>query len=231
METKKIEKFEGFPKGAFKFLRGLKKNNNKEWFDAHKGEYLDDIIAPMRSLVTELSDFMQSIDFHFEVAPCVGKTISRIYKDARYSWGKTPYKETVWCSFKHRVPQWKTQPGYFFEVSADGYCFGMGYFEAKRETMDRLREIIDERPGEFRKVLGFLKKKKTDFMLGGFRYKRLMKPDIPDDLVEFYQRKSFYFICERPIDGIVTTGKLVKELMDAFASIAPLYQFMFKLAL
>lgn len=231
METPNVAAFEGFPKGAFRFLKGLAKNNNREWFEAHKGEYLDGIVAPMRCLVSGLSDFMQAIDWNFEVAPCIGKTISRIYKDARYSWGRTPYKETVWCSFKQRVPQWKTQPGYFFEVSAEGYCFGMGYFEAKRETMDRLRSIIDERPDDFRKVLGFMKKKGGGLTLGGFRYKRLMKPGVPDDLLEFYQRKSFYFISERPVDGIVTTKKLVKELMDAFASMAPLYHFMFKLSL
>ncbi len=41
--------FQGFSQGAVDFLWGVRFNNERSWFEAHKQEYLDLVIAPSRS--------------------------------------------------------------------------------------------------------------------------------------------------------------------------------------
>ena len=57
--------FRGFSPKALTFLRGLAKNNRKEWFEAHRDDYEDALRAPMRLLIEEvdvrLADFIPEI--------------------------------------------------------------------------------------------------------------------------------------------------------------------------
>ena len=109
--------FEGFSKDSIVFLRELKKNNNKQWFESHKSDYEALLLAPLKNLVSDLGDFMLSIDNFFEVTPSVNKTISRIYRDTRFSHDKSPYKTSLWITFKRPQKDWKDAPAYFFEIN------------------------------------------------------------------------------------------------------------------
>jgi uncharacterized protein (TIGR02453 family) len=85
MAARHERQFQGFSRKMFTFLRDLGRNNDKAWFDAHRGVYEEHVLQPLRDLVTDMGDFMLGIDLSFEVAPAVGKTISRIYRDTRFS--------------------------------------------------------------------------------------------------------------------------------------------------
>ena len=78
-------KFNGFSPKTLKFLKGLEVNNNKTWFQKHRADYEEYVLQPLRDLVTYLGDFMLVIDPCFEITPAVNKTISRIYRDTRFS--------------------------------------------------------------------------------------------------------------------------------------------------
>lgn len=95
------KRFSGFSPKTLKFLRGLKTNNNKAWFQAHRADYEKYVLQPLRDLVIDLGDFMLDIDPFFEITPSVNKTISRIYRDTRFSKDKSPFRSTVWFTFKN----------------------------------------------------------------------------------------------------------------------------------
>jgi len=138
-------KFNGFSPKTLKFLRGLKANNNKSWFETHRAEYDEYVLQPLRDLVTDLGDFMLDIDPRFEITPAVNKTISRIYRDTRFSKDKSPFRSTVWFTFKNRSKDWTTLVcGYFFELSVNSYRYGMGFYNAAPAIMSQFREMIDE---------------------------------------------------------------------------------------
>ena len=106
--------FNGFPKRAVDFLRELRENNNKAWFEDHRGEYQEYLLKTLQNLCADLSEFMLTIDLHFEIRPAVGKTISRIYRDIRFSKDKSPFRSTMWITFKRQNNDWKDAPSYFF---------------------------------------------------------------------------------------------------------------------
>ncbi len=134
--------FTGFYKETFVFLRSLETNNNKKWFEQHKNDYHEFLLNPLKSLVSDLSGFMLTIDPFFEVSPAVNRTISRIYRDTRFTKDKSPYKTTSWIIFKRPKKDWKNSPAYFIELSPDSYRFGMGFYSASPNTMRLFREAI-----------------------------------------------------------------------------------------
>lgn len=105
--------FTGFPLKSFQFLQGLRKHNTKDWFEAHRPEYQQFILQPMQSLVEELAPVMFEIDPTLEISPAVNKTISRIYRDTRFSKDKSPYKTSQWVTFKRPRREWQNFPAFF----------------------------------------------------------------------------------------------------------------------
>ncbi len=71
MTEEEGRKFKGFSPKTLKFLRGLKVNNNKAWFQEHRADYEEYVLQPLRDLVTDLGDFMLDIDPYFEITPSV----------------------------------------------------------------------------------------------------------------------------------------------------------------
>jgi uncharacterized protein (TIGR02453 family) len=222
------EHFNGFSSETLDFLRKLKQNNNKVWFETHRQDYQQYVLEPMRYLVIGLGEFMLKIDPHFDITPAINRTISRIHRDTRFSRDKSPYKSTLWITFKRPGKQWKDAPGYFFEMSADSYRYGMGFYSASPETMHRFREIIDTKPTEFREVTKFYSYQSI-FVIEGEKYKRLSDKKKSDEVQTWYQRKNLYLVCNNEIDNHFFDKVLVSDLVTGFDLIAPFYHYLWRI--
>lgn len=220
--------FTGFSPNSLAFFEGLAANNNRAWFEAHRDEYEDYLMEPLRALVSDLAAPMLAIDPDLITVPAVDKTISRIYRDTRFSRNKSSYKTRLWISFKRLSPDWKTAPCFFFEISADGYRYGMGFYSASRETMDNLRRFIETKPAAFRNSVACLEGQ-SGFILEGECCKRTLNPTLPEELQQWHQRKNVYLICNRPIDGRLFTRGVFEELRDGFALLKPVYELLWRL--
>lgn len=220
--------FNGFYLDTLKFLKSLEANNNKQWFEKHRSDYEHFILEPLRSLVNDLSESMLKIDPRFETAPAVNKTISRIYRDTRFSGDKSPYRSNFWIVFKRQKKEWSTQGcAYFFEVFKDHYHYGMGFYDAAPAIMSKFRELIDENPKEFLKAVAFYPKQKI-FKLEGETYKRIINKNQPKEIQIWYQRKSMYLVCDRKINKTLFSRKLLTELKQGFKMISPIYLYLQK---
>ncbi len=228
MTTNEERQFTGFSRKTLKFLHGLKANNDKAWFKAHKSDYEEFVLQPFSDLVTDLGDFMLDIDLCFEITPAINKTISRIYRDTRFSKDKSPYRSTMWFTFKNQNKDWTTLVcGYFFELSPASYRYGMGFYNAAPAIMSKFRQMIDENPKEFARAISFLDKQKT-FVLEGDKYKRIIDKTKPEKIQNWYQRKNVYLVCNRKIDEVLFSSNLVDDLTHGFGLIAPFYHYLEK---
>jgi len=223
------EKFDGFSSATFQFLRNLRDNNRKEWFELHKQDYQNDLLKPLQALTAGLGPFMLSIDPDLEVTPALNKTISRIYRDTRFSKDKSPYKTSHWITFKRLRREWKDYPAFFFEISPSSYRYGMGFYSASRQTMDNFRKSIDSNPRAFLSVISFYSSQKN-FTIEGEEYKRPLKTDIPKEFQDWYNRKSLYLVSNQQIEGNSIDKKLITDLMRGFEIIAPFYHHLCKVA-
>ena len=218
--------FTGFRPDTLEFLRALAANNRKEWFEVHKDEYQLHLQKPLQQLASALAGPLLAIDPDLIIEP--RRVVSRIYRDTRFSRNKSPYKTTMWLTFKRPLKEWQDAPCFFFEIGVDFYRFGMGFYSASKGTMDRLRQVIDRKPGEFRSAVAFLDGQET-FVLEGEKYKRLLDGQKDEDLLEWYQRKNFYLVCNRSLYGRLFSRGLLNELTAGFGLLAPFYHWLWRL--
>jgi len=215
--------FNGFSRQGMQFLIDVRQHNSKEWFDNHRSIYDEQLLTPMRNLVTQLSQRMLLIDDGFEIRPAIGKTISRLNRDTRYSRDKLRYRSSMWLTFKRMSKDWKDAPVYFFDMTPHGYSYGLGYYSASRQTMDLFREKIDNDPKGFLKVAACCK---APFELHGDLYKRPLIKDQPENIANWYNRKSFAVMgtCH-DVEALFSTD-LVSQLERGFMNLEPLYHYL-----
>lgn len=225
---KNNKSFSGFSQHTLNFLQNVREKNSKAWFDANKQIYQDYVLQPLQYLVADLGEAMLDIDPAFEIRPSVDKTISRIYRDTRFSHDKSLFKNNMWITFKRPSKAWKDAPCYYFEIFPNWYRYGMGYYSASPATMDRFREALDENPGEFLTAISFFKSQNL-FQLEGDRYQRQLKTEHPAEIREWYQHKNFYLACNKEIADVLLSARLVDELIFGFMMLKPLYQYLLKL--
>ena len=77
-------------KEIFDFLRRLRENNNREWFNEHKTEFLE-LKAGFEGWVGQLIGKIAEFDEEIR-GLAVKDCVYRIYRDTRFSPDKTPYK-------------------------------------------------------------------------------------------------------------------------------------------
>lgn len=216
--------FVGFSPASLAFLREVRQHNSKVWLAEHRADYEEHLLRPLRSLVGELAGFMLSVDPDFEIRPAVGKTISRIYRDTRFSRDKSPLRDHMWIVFHRPGLAPGEEHGFFFEIYLDHYRYGMGFYSASRQAMDRVRAKIDADPRDFLEVVSPITADGT-FALRAESYKRSLAPHLPPGLRPWYDGKSFYLECSRPNDALLFSPRLATEILQGFELLAPLYRF------
>ena len=87
-----------FTSETLKFLRALKRNNDREWFKARKEQYEQHVRGPMIAVIERLARDFQS--FAPEIVASPKTSLYRIYRDTRFSDNKTPLKIQVSASFR-----------------------------------------------------------------------------------------------------------------------------------
>lgn len=145
--AKDAESFSGFPPKAMTFLRGLAKNNRKEWFEEHRPDYEDALRTPMKALIDEVD--VRLADFIPEIVGSAKKSMFRIHRDVRFSKDKSPYKTNAACWFFHRDSGGGVGgdaahggAGFYFHMAPGEIFCGGGIWMPPRPQLNRLRESL-----------------------------------------------------------------------------------------
>jgi uncharacterized protein (TIGR02453 family) len=143
--------FAGFGDAAFEFYEGLRADNSKTYWTAHKHIYDESVRAPMVAL-------LESLAAKFDATP----TVFRPYRDVRFSADKSPYK-TNQGGFLEVAPGL----GYWMSLDADSVRVGGGFHAHDKAQVARYRAAVDDEHagGELVKVMHKLVK--TGYEIGG----------------------------------------------------------------
>ena len=216
--------FPGFPPEMVQFLRALKRNNRREWFQPRKHLYEQQVKEPMLELVTALNgDFMKFAP-NFVTEP--KKAVFRIYRDTRFSADKTPYKTHVAASFWRRGSDYTGAGGFYFSVSHDQIEVAGGIWHPSPETMLLVRTHIAASYPEMRRILANKKSRKLVGDLQGDELTRAPKGFDPQHpALDLIKKKDW--ILDTALDStLATTPKLYREIVDRFRAIAPLIEYL-----
>ena len=211
--------FEGFSKRTIDFMWNLRFNNNKKWFEAHKDEYMNDFLSPMKALGKEV---FERITSDFSGYGFIHK-VSRIYKDARRVRGGEPYRANMWFCIERPSEEWTSTPVFWFELAPEEWSYGLGYYLARPETMAKLRARIDRNPEAFEKLIAPLSKQ-GEFVIDGPEYARKREAPTPGTAA-WYNRKSFSLIHNHSNGDELFSPELASRIVAGFSFLMPLYDY------
>jgi hypothetical protein len=121
--------------GRLKFLRGLEKHNDREWFNERKAVYEAELKEPMLAIIRKVTDAMT--DFAPNHVRPAEKSLFRIYRDTRFSNNKLPYKTHVAAWWSHMGMEKTSGAGYYFQVSPKGVVIAAGRTCRRRSSWRR----------------------------------------------------------------------------------------------
>lgn len=212
--------FQGFSQGAVDFLWGIRFNNERSWFLAHKEEYLELVDAPLRALAAQVSQAMG------EEFPKLGLElkVSRIYRDARRLYGRGPYKDHLWISIQKPAGAWDEAPCFWFELSPDGWSYGMGFYSVKPATMARLRRQLTERPEEMETLMRRLRRQ-GEFTLSGETYKKPRAQAPSELLAPWYVLKGFSLSHDEALTEELFSRDILARVAAGYDFLLPYYRY------
>ncbi len=144
-----------FDGGLFRFLRDLKKHNDREWFQKNKARYEAEARDPMLRFIAAFGRPLAGISRHFEADPRpVGGSMFRIYRDTRFGKDKSPYKLHVAAHFPHRASgeNGVHGPGFYLHLEPGASFAGGGLWHPEPESLLKLRQAIVSRPQAWKAV-------------------------------------------------------------------------------
>jgi uncharacterized protein (TIGR02453 family) len=213
-----------FPPEAITFLKGLAKNNTRDWFQPRKEIFESKLKGPMLAFVESMN--AELLEFAPEHITEPKKAVYRIYRDTRFSKDKTPYKTHLAAIFPRRGLGKDAAAGYYFHVSANGIGVACGAYAPGPEQLLKIRRFLAGNDKEFRATAARLNKLMGT--LKGETLKRAPKGFDPEHpAVDLIKKKQWYWWVELDVK-LATSPKLRSEITKRFRAMAPMVQLLNK---
>lgn len=158
LEEQSFPPFQGFPREGLDFLKKLKKNNSKDWFQPRKGEYEELVKFPMQCLIATLGAMLKPELPNYAFNP--KKSIFRINRDVRFSKDKSPYKTNIGASFNlaNRTREAVELPGFYLHIEpktkeSEGVFAGGGLYMPSSAQLKIIRAKIAREAERFTEVI------------------------------------------------------------------------------
>lgn len=212
--------FQGFSDATIDFMWGIRFNNQRDWFNQHKQEYLQFFYEPMKELNAELYQRMCQA---FPKQSWLSK-VTRIYRDARRLHGKGPYKDHLWLSLQGPVEHWTDTPVFWFELAPEEWSYGLGMYCGKASTAAKLRARMDADPRPMEQLQHKLEKQE-EFILDGPEYAKQKTPSSPA-LTAWYQKKYFSLRHQEPNSALLYDHSLADRIFQGWCFLEPFYEYL-----
>ncbi|HTF02748.1 MAG TPA: DUF2461 domain-containing protein [Bacteroidia bacterium] len=207
------------------FLRKLKKNNNRDWFEKNKLHYAaakDDVENNVGQILNEIRAFDKRISPDLIAKKCM----FRIYRDVRFSKDKRPYKNNLGASMN---PGGKVElaPGYYMHIEAGGAFLAGGIWQPPAPELAKIRQEIDYNFDEFKKIIADKSFRKY---FGEFDQDDKLKTapkGYPKDhpALDYLKLKSFVVVSQLT-DKEVLSRNFTKNVATIFKAMLPLNNFL-----
>lgn len=179
----------------FNFLRELKQNNDKAWFEENKERYESVVREPLRKFIANFALHLARISPYYEADPRkVGGSLFRIHRDVRFSPDKSPYKTHAGIQFRHTSGKDVHAPGFYLHLEPDNVFTAAGVWQPDAETLGKIRDAIVAHPARWKEIFAH-EKFRAIFKLEGDRLKSAPRGYDPNHpLIDVIKYKDFCVI-------------------------------------
>lgn len=228
--------FSGFAPESLRFLRGLKRNNAKPWFEAHRGEYEQFIKRPLQHLAEELDVRFATLAPEFVAPP--KRALFRIHRDVRFSRDKSPYKTHAALWVFHRdagrgvgraVAEAHGGAGFYFHLEPGASMVAGGYWMPPRPALTLVRDRIAEDHKAFTKLVkaaGFTRRFGGLTDEPGTKLTRMPRGYDPDHPAGELLRWQSFTASRELTDAEALSPKLVPNILKDYAALLPMVRWL-----
>lgn len=210
---------------VLQFLKELSENNNREWFQENKKWYDDSkekILFLTDVLINEIGNFDASIR-GLQPKDCM----FRIFRDVRFSKDKSPYK-TNFGSFICSGGRKSMNPGYYFHLEPSGCFVAGGIYMPPAETLRAVRSYLADHAEEFLEITSDSNFKASFPEMYDDQLKTAPKGFPKDhEYIDLLKYKSFIY-SKTFNDKEVKSKDYVEKMVDAFRTVSPVNQFLYR---
>lgn len=199
------------------FLNGLKTNNNREWFEAHRESY--------EAARREVQDFNEALKVALQRHDEIDRAkLFRIHRDLRFSKDKTPYKPHFAVSFSRMGAE--RRGGYYLRIRPGESFIACGFWDPNKEDLLRIRKELEQEAEAFKRVIAEPRFERTWGALEGEAVKTAPKGfDREHPNIELIRKKQFIFTREFS-DSEVLDPDFFNTLEISFKQIRPFFDLM-----
>lgn len=216
-----------FSDATFRFLRALARNNNRQWFHAHKADFEAHVRGPYQRLLTDLQPAVAEVSLHYRADPRpVGGSMFRINRDTRFANDKSPYKTWQGAKIFHERSRQVEAPSFHLHIRPGGCFVGAGLWHPASDTVRRVRQFILDNPASWKAAAHGPGLKRRFALDDGEMLVRMPRGfpaefEFADDL----RRKNF--VARRALDDSTVIGpRLLSTLRTDLATLAPFVDYL-----
>ena len=209
---------------TLKFLKDVKKNNNKIWFDGHRKQYdtvKSDFLLLVEQLITGIATFDKPIG-NLEAKNCT----FRINRDVRFSKNKDPYKNNL-AAYFNKDGKKGIGSGYYLHIEPGKSFAAGGIWMPEPAVLAGIRQEIDYSFIEWKKII--TGKSFTKIFTDGIKGEALTRPpkgyDENNPAIEYLKMKSF-IVSRAFTDAEVQNKNFTKEVTKKFNGMKPFIDFL-----
>jgi len=217
-----------FKPESVKFLNELKVNNNRDWFNANKQRYEEDVLDVALRFIQSMQDPLAEFAPRFTAIPKrMGGSLMRVYRDTRFSKNKTPYKTNIGIQFRHEQAKDVHAPGYYVHIDPEEVFLGAGMWRPASDALRGIRERIAEKPAEWVRTRDD-RTFSRHFKLGGESLSRPPRGfDKEHPEIEDLKRKDFIAVKQMSLEDALH-ARFQQKVETAFKSATPYMEFLCK---
>lgn len=211
---------------TLKFLRGLRKNNNKPWFDAHRNDY-EDARNDFQKFIQSVLDKHSKNDSDLKELTAK-KCMFRINRDVRFSKDKSPYKTNFGASMDKGGKK-SGLAGYYFHLEPGKSFFGGGIWMPQADTLKKVRQEIDYCFDEFQKIISTKKFRSIygELYTGeGIQLSKVPQGFEKDNPAAAYLRFRSWLVLSDISDSTLTSKELLNKTIEGFSVMQPFIKFL-----
>jgi uncharacterized protein (TIGR02453 family) len=225
--------FPGFPPEALHFLRELAANNNREWFQAHKDDYLQYVLEPAQHYTLALGERLREISagITYDTRTNGSGSILRIYRDTRFSKDKTPYNTHLRVVFWEGARKKMENPSFFVRMDPAGVGLYTGLHRFPKPVLAAYRDaVVDPELGADLSDALAAVRAAGDYTVGGEHYKRVPRGyDADHPRADLLRHDGLYAHATVAGPEVITTPSLVDACFEHLRNLAPLHLWLVRL--
>ena len=223
--------FVHYPKESLSFLKSVQKNNNKEWFESHRDEYIQYILEPSRAFVEEMGEHLQALVPTINAIPKINQSLFRIYRDVRFSKDKTPIKSKIGVIFWQGNHIRMQSSCFYLHFSPQELLLASGIRTFDPDLLAAYRDYIkiDTHREALHNILETLKSE--GYIIEAPGYKRLPKGFEKTMNLEYLARMKAVAVYHTLPATTISKKSFIPELFKHYERFLPLQEWLYEMTL